>query len=126
MPQIQADLFFAEKIIARTVFNFTYQLALRPSLPCVYPKRENGEFQDHGRIFHELRCAGDRCCWRCLFCHIPTPAFRQRLWQVARRQSKSSGFYELKAMSDRHRIESAINDHFDAGDEGSGFGGGEQ
>jgi hypothetical protein len=61
MPQIQADLFFAEKIIARTVFNFTYQLALRPSLPCVYPKRENGEFQDHGKIFHESRCAGGAC-----------------------------------------------------------------
>lgn len=32
--------------------------------------------------------------------------------------------YERKAMLDRHRVESAIDDHFDSGDEGSGFGGG--
>ena len=33
---------------------------------------------------------------------------------------------EPRDCSDRHRVKSAIDDHFDAGDEGSGFGRGEE
>lgn len=70
-------------------------------------------------------------CWRSLRLRVlvlqhSTRAFRQKLWQVARRHSKSSGFYELNAMLDCHRVESAIDDYFDTGDDEFGFGRGKE